>query len=44
MIAGVQATVGVTPRIELHAPFSLPRDTSGQGKTACHRVDDRRRG
>ena len=27
---------------ELHAPYALPRDTAGQGKTACHRVDDRR--
>ena len=40
--AGVKATVGVTPKMELHAPFALPRDTAGQGKTACHRVDDRR--
>jgi phenylacetate-CoA ligase len=42
LVAAVKATVGVTPRIELHAPFALPRDTAGQGKTACHRVDDRR--
>jgi len=42
IVNGVKATVGVTPRMELHAPFSLPRMTSGQGKTACHRVDDRR--
>jgi hypothetical protein len=42
MGAAVKATVGVTPRMELHAPFALPRMTSGQGKTACHRVDDRR--
>jgi phenylacetate-CoA ligase len=42
--AATKATVGVTPRVELHEPFSLPRVTSGQGKTACHRVDDRRRG
>ena len=39
---GVKTTVGVSPKIELHAPYALPRDTSGQGKTACHRVDDRR--
>jgi phenylacetate-CoA ligase len=38
----VKASIGVTPRPELAEPFSLPRDTSGQGKTACHRVDDRR--
>jgi phenylacetate-CoA ligase len=42
LATAVKATVGVTPRMELHAPFSLPRMTSGQGKTACHRVDDRR--
>ena len=42
LASGVKATIGVTPRMELHAPFSLPRMTSGQGKTACHRVDDRR--
>ncbi len=42
--AATKATAGVTPRVELHEPFSLPRVTSGQGKTACHRVDDRRRG
>jgi phenylacetate-CoA ligase len=42
--AATKATVGVTPRVELAEPFSLPRMTSGQGKTACHRVDDRRRG
>jgi phenylacetate-CoA ligase len=42
--SGIKATVGVTPRIELHEPFALPRVTGGQGKTACHRVDDRRRG
>jgi phenylacetate-CoA ligase len=40
--AGVKTAVGVTPRVELLDPFSLPRMTSGQGKTACHRVDDRR--
>ena len=40
--AGVKATIGVTPRMQLSEPFSLPRMTSGQGKTACHRVDDRR--
>ncbi len=40
--AGVKAAVGVTPRVELFDPFTLPRMTSGQGKTACHRVDDRR--
>jgi phenylacetate-CoA ligase len=39
---GVKTSVGVTPKIELHAPYALPRDTAGQGKTACHRVDDRR--
>jgi phenylacetate-CoA ligase len=42
--AATKATVGVTPRVELAEPFSLSRMTSGQGKTACHRVDDRRRG
>ncbi len=42
LATAVKATVGVTPRMELHAPFSLPRMTGGQGKTACHRVDDRR--
>jgi phenylacetate-CoA ligase len=42
--AATKATVGVTPRVELAEPFSLPRMTSGQGKTACHRVDDRRGG
>jgi len=42
LTAAVKATVGVTPRTELHAPLSLPRETGGQGKTACHRVDDRR--
>ncbi len=40
--AGTKAAVGVTPRVELFDPFTLPRMTSGQGKTACHRVDDRR--
>ena len=44
VIAATKATIGVTPRVELAEPFSLPRMTSGQGKTACHRVDDRRRG
>ena len=42
IVTGVKTSVGVTPRIELHAPYALPRDTAGQGKTACHRVDDRR--
>jgi phenylacetate-CoA ligase len=42
LVGGVKATIGVTPRMELHAPFALPRDIAGQGKTACHRVDDRR--
>ena len=42
LATGVKGTVGVTPRVELAEPFSLPRVTSGQGKTACHRVDDRR--
>lgn len=42
LAAGVKGAVGVTPRVELAAPFSLPRQTGGQGKTACHRVDDRR--
>ena len=42
--AATKATIGVTPRVELSEPFSLPRMTSGQGKTACHRVDDRRAG
>ena len=40
--AGTKAAVGVTPRVDLFDPFTLPRMTSGQGKTACHRVDDRR--
>jgi phenylacetate-CoA ligase len=40
--AGVKTAVGVTPRVELFDSFALPRMTSGQGKTACHRVDDRR--
>jgi phenylacetate-CoA ligase len=40
--AGAKAAVGVTPRVDLFDPFTLPRMTSGQGKTACHRVDDRR--
>jgi len=44
IVTGVKTTVGVSPRIELHAPYALPRDTAGQGKTACHRVDDRREG
>ena len=43
VVAGVKSSVGVSPKIELHDPFSLPRMTSGQGKTACHRVDDRRK-
>jgi phenylacetate-CoA ligase len=42
VVAGVKSAIGVTPRLELAEPFSLPRMTSGQGKTACHRVDDRR--
>ena len=42
IVTGVKTSVGVSPKIELHAPYALPRDTSGQGKTACHRVDDRR--
>jgi phenylacetate-coenzyme A ligase PaaK-like adenylate-forming protein len=41
-VTGVKTIVGVSPKIELHAPYALPRDTAGQGKTACHRVDDRR--
>jgi phenylacetate-CoA ligase len=41
--AAIRSIVGVTPRVELHEPFSLPRVTGGQGKTACHRVEDRRR-
>jgi phenylacetate-CoA ligase len=44
ILAGIKATVGVSPRVELHEPFALPRITTGQGKSACHRVDDRRRG
>jgi phenylacetate-CoA ligase len=40
--SATKTTVGVTPKVELHDAFSLPRMTSGQGKTACHRVDDRR--
>jgi len=42
LAASVKSTTGVTPRMDLHAPLSLPRETGGQGKTACHRVDDRR--
>ena len=42
IVTGVKTSVGVTPKIELHAPYALPRDTTGQGKTACHRVEDRR--
>ena len=42
LIAATKSSIGVTPRVELAEPFSLPRMTSGQGKTACHRVDDRR--
>ena len=42
IVTGVKTSVGVTPKIELHTPYSLPRETAGQGKTACHRVDDRR--
>jgi phenylacetate-coenzyme A ligase PaaK-like adenylate-forming protein len=41
--AGIKAIVGVSPKVELHDPFTLPRVTEGQGKSACHRVDDRRR-
>jgi phenylacetate-coenzyme A ligase PaaK-like adenylate-forming protein len=44
VLSGVKATVGVSPKVELHGPFTLPRVTEGQGKSACHRVDDRRRG
>jgi hypothetical protein len=40
--AATKIAVSVTPRVELHDAFSLPRMTTGQGKTACHRVDDRR--
>lgn len=42
LAAGVKTIVGVTPRMELRARYALPRQTGGQGKTACHRVDDRR--
>ncbi len=42
LVAATKSAIGVTPRVELAEPFSLPRMTSGQGKTACHRVDDRR--
>ena len=42
LAVAVKSTTGVTPRMDLHAPLSLPRETGGQGKTACHRVDDRR--
>jgi phenylacetate-CoA ligase len=42
LVTSTKAAIGVTPRIELAEPFSLPRMTGGQGKTACHRVDDRR--
>ncbi len=42
LATAVKSTTGVTPRMELHSPFSLSRETGGQGKTACHRVDDRR--
>ena len=34
IVTGVKTSVGVTPKIELHAPYALPRDTTGQGKTA----------
>jgi len=40
--AGVKATIGMTPKLQLSEPFSLPRMTSESGKTACHGVDDRR--
>ncbi len=40
--ARTKATIGLTPRVELAEPLSLPRMTTGDGKTACHRVDDRR--
>lgn len=42
LASAVKVAVGVTPRVQLAAPLSLPRQTGGQGKTACHRVDDRR--
>jgi len=42
IVTGVKTSIGVTPKIELYSPYALPRDTTGQGKTACHRVDDRR--
>jgi phenylacetate-CoA ligase len=40
--AATKSAIGVTPRVELAEPMSLPRMTTGDGKTACHRVDDRR--
>jgi hypothetical protein len=39
---GVKTSVGVTAEIEPHAPYALPRDTTGKGRTARRRVDDRR--
>ena len=41
--AATKSAIGVTPRVELAQPMSLPRMTSGDGKTACHRIVDRRR-
>ncbi len=40
----VQTTTGVNPKeVELVAPDSLPRVTTGEGKTASARVEDRRK-
>jgi len=40
--SATKAAIGVSPRVELAEPMSLPRMTSGDGKSACHRVDDKR--
>ena len=40
--SATKSAIGVTPRVELAEPMSLPRTTSGDGKSACHRVDDKR--
>jgi len=44
MREAVQATAGVSPKaVDLVAPDSLPRVTTGEGKTASARVEDRRK-
>lgn len=40
----VQGICGITPRVELVPADSLPRVTTGEGKTASARVEDRRKG